>query len=78
LAKKSIQLIGKKDSLNEHLLRQKLTDTKQLVSCIRDAQDAASTRPLLIDTLIAKGISGRKFVQRLESEKEQPILCLDV
>ena len=78
LAKKSIQFFGKKDSPYDHLLRQKLTETNQLVSCIRDAQDAASTRPMLVDALIAKGISGRAFVQRLESEKEQPILCLDV
>jgi len=77
LAKQSINLIHKTDQPYEHLLRQELMNTKQLVSSMREVQDTAATRPLLLDTLIERNISGQAFFERLESEKIEPILCLD-
>lgn len=84
LAKKTPQLKEKsKEKSKERsesqeyiFLKEKHTETKQLVRSIRDAQDSALTRPMLIDTLIEKGISGRAFVNQLEAENEHPILCL--
>jgi len=88
LAKKSACLVGQNGRSLDHLLRQEIEGvertemggiigTKSLMVCIRDAQDAASTRPLLIDTLIEKGISGKDFLRQLYDEKSEPILCLN-
>ncbi|WP_029913826.1 hypothetical protein [Pelobacter seleniigenes] len=79
LAKKFVKEEGpdlKEAANTDHALRENLERTTPLIASLRDAQEAAQTRPMLIDTLIKKGISGRDFIKRLESEKEQPILCL--
>jgi hypothetical protein len=54
-----------------------LTETKPLIASFREAHDAAQTRSMLMDSPIEKDISGREFMQRLENEKEQPILCFE-
>ena len=78
LAKQSIRLSHNTDQPYDHLLRQELVDSKQLVSSMREIQDAAATRPLLLDTLIDRQISGKGFFERLESKKNEPILCLEM
>jgi len=78
LAKQSIRLSHKTDQSYDHLLRQELVDSKQLVSSMREIQDTAATRPLLLDTLIDRRISATAFFDRLENEKNEPILCLEV
>ena len=78
LAKQSIRLPQNTDQPYDHLLRQKLVETKLLVASIRDIQDTVATRPLLLDTLIDRQISGKDFFKRLENERNEPILCLEV
>jgi hypothetical protein len=78
LAKKSIPEYDQDDRSFDQLITAELVSSRQIISSIRDAQDAAATRPLLFDTLITQGIPGRDFMRRLEDEKEQPLLCLEV
>lgn len=77
LAKQSIRLSQITEQSYDHLLRQELLDTKHLVLSIREVQDSAATRPLMIDRLIDKNINGKAFFDRLESEKHEPILLLE-
>lgn len=56
---------------------QTLSGTTDFLSGVRDAQDAAFTKPLLIETLIEKGINGREYVTALREEDERPLLVLD-
>jgi hypothetical protein len=58
-------------------LREKLPESKKLMNSLRDAQNSALCRPLLIDYLIEKGISGRIFLKQLDAESEEPIICLE-
>jgi len=62
----------------EGLLRFQLNESEPLIASVRDAQEASFTLPDLIDTLSNKGISGADFFARLEQEKNEPILCLEV
>lgn len=68
------------DSLNSVELGQKSRQTqskvKELVDGVRDAQDAAFTRPYLLNTLIEQGINGREYITALREEKEHPLLML--
>lgn len=56
---------------------QTLSGTTNLLSGVRDAQDAAFTKPFLIETLIEKSINGREYVTALREEDERPLLVLD-
>lgn len=80
LAKKSLRIkiknCSKSFDNSGHQLKEELVQTENLVLGIREAQEVAQTRPVLIKTLIEKDISGKQFIQQLENESEQPILCL--
>lgn len=52
------------------------TRMKNLLQGVRDATDAAYTKPHLIETLIQKKVDGRQYLQMLQEEKEQPLLLL--
>jgi len=53
-------------------------NAQSLVAGIRDAQDACATRPLLIESLIDQGISGRQFIEDLAQETNQALVILPV
>ena len=54
------------------------TDGLAAVRVLRDATDAAASKPYLIDYLHVNRISGQDYVQALEREKEQPLLVLNM
>ncbi len=56
--------------------RAQQTETVNLIQSIRDMTDAALTKPLLIETLIANGIDGNQYLSAIRQEKEEPILLL--
>ena len=68
------------DSMNTVDLEQKSGRTqskmKELVNGVRDAQDAAFTKPYLLNTLVEQGIDGRAYITALREEKEHPLLML--
>lgn len=75
LSKKSL---GNNPEFNyERKLKSSLEENKQTLDSVRDAQEAISTVPDLIDTLIRKDISGTVFLKQLEEEKIEPIVCLE-
>lgn len=74
------QTMGREEGASrsyDQRLRVKLPASKKLVSDIRDAQDSALCKPLLIECLIEKGISGREFLKQLDAETSEPIVCLE-
>lgn len=76
LAEKKGQLLLER-SLNTTIhARKELLDMDTLVTSLRDITDTALTRPLTIEALDKKGISGNEYITRLGDEKENPILLL--
>jgi hypothetical protein len=57
-------------------MRQNIAEMNQLVLGVRDATDAALTKPHLIETLIEKEIDGSEYIRWLREEKEHPILLV--
>lgn len=53
-----------------------LREMRQLLSSVRDIQDAAHTKPLLIDTMIARGIDGNRYVRQLREDESEPLVLL--
>jgi len=49
---------------------------RELINGIRDAQDAAFTKPYLLNTLIEKDIDSRSYVTALREEHEHPLVLL--
>lgn len=49
-----------------------------LVNTLKDIADVAATKPYLIDYLRMQHIDGRDYLEKIEKEKEQPILLLKV
>jgi hypothetical protein len=49
----------------------------QLLAGLQEMTDCAETKPMLIDNLISKHITGPEFLQTLEAETEQPILLFE-
>jgi len=47
-----------------------------LLQGLRDATDAALTKPFLVQTLIEQGITGPNYVERVQTEQEHPFLVL--
>jgi hypothetical protein len=43
---------------------------------LRDISDSAATKPYLIDYIRVRGINGAEYLQRLEDEKDAPLLVL--
>lgn len=76
LARKSVRLENNSDMPPEYLRKGELTHMRQLVNNVRDAQDAALSKPYLLETLIAKDVDGYEYMQRLKNEKYQPILLV--
>lgn len=64
----------KPDSYDE--LKKVQSNMKTLLTGIRDATDAAYTKPHLIETLMRRKIDGREYLQLLRTEKEQPLVLL--
>ena len=66
------------DTLNPVDLKKKFkqsnTEVLPFIQGIRDAQDTAFTKPLLLKTLIEKEIDSHKYIMTLRAEKENPIL----
>jgi hypothetical protein len=54
----------------------KVSDGLAAVRVLRDATDAAASKPYLIDYLRTRKISGEEYLQALEQEKESPYLIL--
>lgn len=77
LAHKSALLIQKKDTPFDHLLRQEMFVMRDLVSNVRDAQDAALSKPYLLETLIEREVDGYEYLRQLREEKERPLLLLN-
>ena len=50
---------------------------RDLVESIRDTQDAAASKPYLIDTLMSRGIDGPNYMKAIKGEANQPILLLE-
>ncbi len=53
-------------------------DGLAMVRLLRDATDAASSKPYLIDYLRTRRIDGGEYISSLEREKESPLLILKV
>ncbi|RYH69855.1 MAG: hypothetical protein EON54_02075 [Alcaligenaceae bacterium] len=47
------------------------------VQVLRDASDAASSKPCLIDYLRTRRIDGGDYIEGLDQEKNSPYLLLD-
>jgi len=62
------------DSYDE--LKKIQSNMKMLLTGIRDATDAAYTKPHLIETMVHRKIDGREYIQLLQAEKEQPLVLL--
>lgn len=77
LAHKSASLIENKDMPFDHLLKQELVGMRSLVNNLREVQDAATSKPYLMETLIERGIDGYEYVQAIRNEKEQPLLLIE-
>ena len=77
LARKSARLHENKDGPNDVLLRDELDSMRTLVMNLRDLQDAASSKPYLMETLIKRNIDSHEYMQRVISEEEHPILLLE-
>ena len=58
------------------LLKQEMVGMRDLVSNVRDAQDAALSKPYLLETLIDRDVDGHEYMRQLREEKEQPLLLL--
>lgn len=54
----------------------KTAGIKNLVAGLRDVTDTALTKPLLIEELDGRGISGTEYIQSLRDETEEPIVLL--
>jgi len=76
LAHKSAALVENKEMPFDHLLRQELVGMRNLVNNLRDIQDAATSKPYLMETLIERGIDGYEYMQAISKEKEQPLLLI--
>lgn len=76
LARKSVRLEKSSDMPPDYLRKQELTHMRQLVNNVRDAQDAALSKPYLLETLIANKVDGSEYMQRLRDEASHPILLV--
>ncbi|PLW68445.1 hypothetical protein [Pseudohalioglobus lutimaris] len=76
LARRSAELLERRDRPYDHLLRNELPKMRTLVSGVRDAQDAAHSKPYLLDTLIENKIDGYEYMLAIREERERPILLL--
>lgn len=69
------------DSMNPVELKKKYKQSKSeilaLIEGVREAQDAAFTKPVLLNTLIEKEIDSHKYLMTLREEEKHPILTLD-
>ena len=77
LAHKSVNLIENKEMPYDHLLRQELVGMRDLVSNLRDVQDAAMSKPYLMETLIEREIDGYEYVKAITNENERPLLLIE-
>ncbi len=70
------------DSLNPVDLKKKYKQSNKevlpFIQGIRDAQDTAFTKPILLKTLIEKEIDSHKYLMTLREEKQNPILMLNL
>jgi hypothetical protein len=51
---------------------------KTTITLLRDATDAAHSKPYLLDYLRTQRIEGPSYIERIEQEKEEPLLLLPV
>jgi hypothetical protein len=77
LAEKKGQLLCDRGLLKStvHARKERL-DMDVLITSLRDITDTALTRPLTIEALERKGISGSEYITTLREEKKNPILLL--
>jgi hypothetical protein len=64
------------DTLSPSSFDAPVDKSSRLVQILRDATDAAATKPYLIDYIRVAGFKGPEYLTSLESEKEEPILLL--
>lgn len=76
LARKSTILADHNEKPYDHLLQQELVGMQELVSNIRDTQDAALSKPYLLETMIEREIDGYQYLRQVREEKERPLLLL--
>lgn len=62
----------------EAVFRRELEPAWQFTAAVREFQDLTETRPLLIESLIEKGIRGRDYIEQLRAEKKEPLVILPV
>jgi len=74
LAHKSANLI---ENTDDDLLKQELLGMQNLVGNLRDVQDASSSKPYLMETLIEREIDGYEYMQAITNEKEQAFLLIE-
>jgi len=66
------------DSEISHQLAQKNEHFSLIINGLRDITDATSTKPILLDYLIEKGIDGREYIETINSNENEPLLILPV
>jgi hypothetical protein len=76
LARKSIAFREIHGEPSDHMPQPELEGIKALVNNLREAQDAALSKPYLIQTLIDKEIDGYQYIKQLHEEKDRPLLLL--
>lgn len=62
---------------SSHKLKSIQVEMSALVQGVRDATDAALTKPYLLDTLIEKDIDGYEYIRTLREETTNPIYLLN-
>lgn len=77
LANKSLN-VEVSDYQITYQLTKKIKETSLIINGLRDITDASSTKPLLLDYLIAKGINGREYIESINNNENEPILILPV
>lgn len=62
---------------SSHKLKGIESEMTALVQALRDATDAALTKPYLLNTLIEKDIDGFEYIKALREEKQNPLYLLN-
>lgn len=76
LAQNALRMVQTEDKSDYDLLREELPKMHTFVQGLRDSQDAALSKPYLLDTLIEQEINGYEYMRVLREEKNEPIYLL--
>lgn len=77
IAHKLSAQVTKSEQDFEERLSENMPLAKSLVTNLRETQDAAMSKPHLIDTLISRGIEGPEYMLAIEAENQCPILLIE-